>query len=527
MFNFNLYKKKYRKLLLSINKIIESFFGEISRSKYPKNKRTPIRKNFIRLDQKIESFFDKFKEIKKYNQSKKKLRVFENKKTLIVVLIFLLSSSYFILPTFYNKDEIKSFLKKQISEKYEIDLKFNEKIDYSLFPKPFFYTKNLDIVHKDQIIGNSNYTKFYISFTNFFSIKKIKIHDVVFQNTEFNVNAKNINFFQKTLKNPNKKNKVFFKRSKFFFKDEDENLLFLSKIRNLIFFYDEKNELQKVKSNFEIFNIPFKLDMDKNIKDNVKNLRLTSKKIRLNIEISIENNESQILGLFNIEILNKNNSFKYIINNDSLNFLSADKNFSGQLNFKPFYFSSDLKFDYISQKKIFKNDTLILDLIDSELLNNPNLNAVINLNIDKIDKFEYFTKFILEIQLADGKIFMSNFDVEWNDSLSIRSNDIEFVNDKIGKKLIGEISFKFDDVEKFFRYFQIKRNYRNIFDEIKTDFVYDFMEDKLILNNLKIDNKSNQTLENFLDKYNQGNKNLFNKAIFRNFIKKFFQIYAG
>ena len=197
------------------------------------------------------------------------------------------------------------------------------------------------------------------------------------------------------------------------------------------------------------------------------------------------------------------------------------------MNFKPFYFSSDLKFDYISQKKIFKNDTLILDLIDSELLNNPNLNAVINLNIDKIDKFEYFTKFILEIQLADGKIFMSNFDVEWNDSLSIRSNDIEFVNDKIGKKLIGEISFKFDDVEKFFRYFQIKRNYRNVFDEIKTDFVYDFMEDKLILNNLKIDNKSNQTLENFLDKYNQANKNLFNKAIFRNFIKKFFQIYAG
>ena len=62
MFNFNLYKKKFRKLLLSINKIIGSFFDELGRSKYPKNKRTPIQKNFIRLDQKIESFFDKFKE---------------------------------------------------------------------------------------------------------------------------------------------------------------------------------------------------------------------------------------------------------------------------------------------------------------------------------------------------------------------------------------------------------------------------------------------------------------------------------
>ena len=28
---------------------------------------------------------------------------------------------------------------------------------------------------------------------------------------------------------------------------------------------------------------------------------------------------------------------------------------------------------------------------------------------------------------------MSNFDVDWNESLSIRSQDIEFINDKNGK----------------------------------------------------------------------------------------------
>ena len=44
MFNLSLYKKKFRKILLSINKIIESFFNELSRSKYPKNKREPIKK---------------------------------------------------------------------------------------------------------------------------------------------------------------------------------------------------------------------------------------------------------------------------------------------------------------------------------------------------------------------------------------------------------------------------------------------------------------------------------------------------
>ena len=122
---------------------------------------------------------------------------------------------------------------------------------------------------------------------------------------------------------------------------------------------------------------------------------------------------------------------------------------------------------------------------------------------------------------------MSNFDVDWNESLSIKSTDIEFLNDQNGKKLIGEISFNFNDVEKFFRYFQVKRNYRNVFKEIKADFIYDLTEDKLILNNLKIDNVSNQELEDFLDQYNRNNKDLLNKVIFRNFVKKFFQTYAG
>ena len=44
---------------------------------------------------------------------------------------------------------------------------------------------------------------------------------------------------------------------------------------------------------------------------------------------------------------------------------------------------------------------------------------------------------------------------------------------------------------------------------------------------LRIDNKSNQVLEKFLEDYDKKNTNLFNKVTFRNFVKEFFQIYAG
>ena len=527
MFNLNYYKKKFRKLLISINKIIESFFIELGRSKHQKNKRTPFRKIIIDLDQKFESFFNKFKDFKKYNQSKKKLSFFENKTVLSITIIFLLFLSYFSMPVFYNEDETKNFLKKQINKSYEIEIEFNENVKYGLLPKPYFYTKNLDIIFNDKIIGNSNYAKFYISFNNFFSFDKLNIKDVIFNGNEFNVDANNFEFFNKTLKKSESQNNFLFKKSKLFYKDQNDELLFLSKVENLKFFYDEKNDFQKVKTAFEIFNIPFKLDVLKNVTNQNKNIELISKKIRLNLESTIEYDDSEVSGFLNIDLFNKSNSFDYVIKNEKLNFISKDKKFTGGFNFKPFYFFSNLSFDYISQKKIFQSESLILDVLDTELLNNPNLSAIIKIDVDKIDKFEYLTDFILEVQFDNGRIFMSNFDVKWNQAVSIKSKDIEFANDKDGKKFIGEILFNFNDVEKFFRYFQIKRNYRNVFDEIKADFVYDFTEDKLTLNNIKIDNKSNRILEKFLEDYNNKNKNLFNKVTFRNFVKDFFLTYAG
>ncbi len=527
MFNLNFYKKKFRKLLLSINKIIGSFFDELTRSKYPKIKRTPFKKNFTLLDQKIESFFDKFKGLKKYNQSKKILNVFEYKKTLILLLIFFSFSTYLILPSFYSKEQVEVLLKKQILDKYQLDIKFNDKINYGLFPKPFFYTKNLNINHKDKVLGNSSYVKFYISLSNLFSFKKIKVEDLVFKNTEFNIDIDNFNFFKKTLDNLKNKDKVIFHKSKLFYKDINGDLLFLSKIKKLSYFYDQKKQSQKVNSEFDIFNIPFKLNILENDSKEKRFVELSSKKIRFNLETSMKIDKSQIAGLVNLRLINKENLFEYIIKNDELNFVSENKNFEGDVNFKPFYLSTNLNFNYISQRKIFQNESLLIDLLDTELLNNPNLNAVFNIKIDKIDKFEYLTDLILSIVLDNGNILMNNLKTKWNNSVLINSNEIEFLNNQDGKKLVGEIIFDFEDVEKFFRYFQIKRNYRDVFERIRLDFVYDFTLNKLNLNNLKIDSKSDQKIDNFIEKYNKKNKNLFNKVTLRNFIKDFFQTYAG
>ena len=521
MFNFN--KKKFRKILPSITGILDNIFSNFLSS----NKHAPIKKKLNYLDNKIESFFDKIRNLKKYNQSKKKFYYLDNKVAISIASLVLLFFSYFLIPVFYKDDLIKTSLTNQIFEKYDINIEFNEKVKYGLFPKPFFYTKNLDIKYDDKVLANSGYVKFYISFNNFFLSENISSKNIIFQDTEFDINSNNIDFFLKALNSSEKENHLIFKKSKFFYKDQDDDLLFLSKIKNFSFFYDDVNNFQKVKSNFEVFNIPFKLDITKNLVNEKKNIKLSSKKIRLDIETSIEYEKNKIVGLFDIASINKRNLFTYVIKDNSLNFLSSEKNFKGEVNFKPFYFLTDLNFNYISQRKIFQSESLLVDLLDSELLNNPNLNASMNIKIDKIDKFEYLQDFISKIHLGDGRILIKNFNTQWNNSVLIKSNEIEFLNDIDGKKLVGEIIFNFEDIEKFFRYFQIKRNYRDVFETIKLDFVYDLTLDKFTMNNLKIDNKSFKKIDNFLNEYNKVKSSSFNKVTIRNFIKEFFQIYAG
>ena len=527
MFNLSFYKKKLKKLLLPINRIIESFFTELNRSKSQSIKQTPIKKKIIQLDSKIESFFDKFKNLRKFNQNKKKFFYLNNKIAISIASFVILFFSYFLIPAFYNEDKIRASLTSYVIDRYDIKIEFNEKIKYGLFPKPFFYTKNLDIKYQEKVIANSGYVKFYISFKNFFLSENILPKNLIFQNTEFNIKSNNINFFLKALNSSEKENQFIFKKSKFFYKDQNDDLLFLSKIDNFTFFYDDVNNFQKVKSNFEVFNIPFKLDISKSEMNKNKNIKLSSKKIRLDIETSIEYDEAKISGFFDIESINKKNLFTYVIKDNSLNFLSSEKNFQGEVNFKPFYFSSDLNFNYLSQKKLFQNESLLIDLLDSELLNNPNLNASIRININQIDKFEHLKNFVSKINLGDGRIIMKDFKTLWNESVFINSNEIEYLNDIDGKKLVGEIIFNFEDVEKFFRYFQIKRNYRDVFDKIRLDFVYDLTLDKLTMNNLKIDNKSFKKIDNFINQYNKSKNNLLNKVTIRNFIKEFFRVYAG
>ena len=62
---------------------------------------------------------------------------------------------------------------------------------------------------------------------------------------------------------------------------------------------------------------------------------------------------------------------------------------------------------------------------------------------------------------------------------------------------------------------------------MELDFVYNFNQNKFSFDNVKIDNKSNKKLNDFIEIYNSDESKFFNKVTFKNFVNEFFSNYDG
>ena len=278
----------------------------------------------------------------------------------------------------------------------------------------------------------------------------------------------------------------------------------------------------------EIFNVPFKLDI-KNDKFNKKILsKFNSKKIRLSLDNEIDYNELDKKGFLDVFFINKGTSFNYKIKKDTLEFKSNQKRFfKGSLDFKPFYFSADFNYDGLSTRNLFSENSLIIDLIKSEYLNNKNLNAKINLYIKDITNIDELKDLQLNIELEEGDINLSESNIMWKDDLRIDLNESILRHDNGEITLIGKLILNFKDLNNFYRYFQIKKKNRKKINQIELDFVYILNEKKISFDNVKIDNKSDNNIDDYINEYNNNKDKIFNKITFKNFINNFFSAYKG
>ena len=99
-----------------------------------------IKKQFLSINSLLESYFNKLKHFK---SSFKKGEIIKNNRVFFgLSAVVILSFSYFLIPTLYDKDVIQTKIKNQILKKYNIDIKFNNPIRYGLLESSYIPSCN-------------------------------------------------------------------------------------------------------------------------------------------------------------------------------------------------------------------------------------------------------------------------------------------------------------------------------------------------------------------------------------------------
>ena len=133
----------------------------------------------------------------------------------------------------------------------------------------------------------------------------------------------------------------------------------------------------------------------------------------------------------------------------------------------------------------------------------------------------------LKLKIEEGNFNFSDSNIIWKENIKVYFSDAFLNFDKEGINLNGRTSFDVKNKDEFYKFFQIKKELRKNIEKIELDFNYDFNEEKITFDNLRIDNKSNKKIEEIISSFNSSNKKFLNKITFKNFVNDILIAYFG
>ena len=310
--------------------------------------------------------------------------------------------------------------------------------------------------------------------------------------------------------------------------NKDDEILLINQINDSQIYYDLKNLKNIFVSKSKVFNVPYKLTIGNDKLNEILDFELVSKKLVLKIENETDYKKEDDTGNLKISFKNKSNIFDYQINQNNMEVFLNDTNktFKGLLEFKPFYLESNINYQTFKLKDLF-NNPFFIEILKSQIFNNKNLNALINLNVKNVYDFDRFSDLSLKLKIEEGDYNFSNSNILWKDNVKVVFLDAFLNFDKEKINLNGRTSFDVKNKDEFYKFFQIKKELRKKIEKIELDFNFDFNEEKITFDNLRIDNKSNKKIEEIVSNFNSSNKKFLNKITFKNFVNDILTAYFG
>ena len=460
--------------------------------------------------------------------------LFKNNKIILTfVALFVIFISYLLLPTFYNQNDISKKLKNELQSKFDLNFKFSKNIKYNFFPKPHFIITDSKIFNNEKEISKISKLKIFISFDDLFSLKNIEVRDLILENANFHLNTKNYNFFVELLNRSFQDGDIIINNSNIFFKHIEDEVLFITKIFKMKYYFDSKELKNIFYSENEIFNIPFSIEsfFSEDKKKFLSTINLNLMKLNIENELIFENDKKVGKSKFNLNKIKRLVDYK--IEKNSFDFHIFDKidqpniSYKGNFNFKPFYANLEGKSDEINLNYLFGSNAIIAQLLKTEIFNNKNIDFKLNINADNVYNNANFKNINLNSKIQEGLIDTDKTKFEWRDIA-----DFELLESLIFVRngelvLDGKLKINVKDYNEIYKFLLTPKNYRNKINQIDLNFTYNFDQKIAELKDIKIDNKINQNINKILSNVILKKDDLQNKIYFKNLLNEAIKSYAG
>ena len=353
---------------------------------------------FVKFSIKINKFINSLLErnLNKLKVANLKKILNNNKIFLTVFLLVVLFLSYLSIPNIYNKNQISVELKKDLLDILNLEFNFEKKLDYKLLPRPHFATKQSSIILNENKISEIKKLKIYISLESLFSLKSMRVQDVIIEEANFNLNKNNYSFLLKLLDRDFINTKLKIYNSNIFYRNLDNDVLFINNIENAKYIYDQKQSKNILYSKNNIFNLPYSIEVSNNQDEKKLNSKINIDSLNLQIENQFLYGEEFKLGLAELNFLNTKSVAEYKSGKNNFEFKYFDKaqkrkfSYNGELNFRPFHSYLKGTANEIDFSHLFSTNAIIKQLLKTEIFNNKNIDFKLNIYANKTQNFDNF-----------------------------------------------------------------------------------------------------------------------------------------
>ena len=494
------------------------------------------------MNQVVKNFNNLIKKtiFKVQNKTNNKFKISTFNKFLITFIsVLFLYIFYLFIPLLYEKNWVKDNIQTKLLSEFKVNINSIENISYRILPAPHFLIKDSEILlntsKSKKPIAKITNLKIFLSQTNFFKKEKMSIKEVIINNANFSLSGSDLKLLNNLTNNKFSNKKIEVKKSNVFLKNNLDEIITIIKIHKANLFFDNKKLQNQFNLKGNIFSIPFTFDLKtKNDSSITRKIVFRAKTLNLDIfnnsiiEKNNFNTGSNIISFLNSTIVSeyelKDRNIIFTSKNSKIKNFKID--YDGKLSINPFDLDLNVTLNENKISKLFNFNSIFIEFFKSGLLFNENISLNTSVIVNSNRQDDLFDNAKIYFNIFNSKINFDNTRIINNDigMFKLTNSDLFLQNNKL--ILNTTLFFDIKNSDRLFSFLNTRKSYRKKIKNILVNIDYDFQNNEIKFNNVKIDN--NETSDQFMNVIEGFSNNDSNNLVkTRRLLNQLFSIYEG